>query len=116
LEAFIVPRDAAGLTISEPEKRLGLKALPTVTVTLNGVHVPASDRLGGDAGCDVSRLLNHSRVAIAALLTGLARGVLDYCVPYAKERVAFGEPIARKQSIAFRLAEMHIEIEAMRWM
>ncbi len=116
LDAFVVPRDAAGLTISEPEKSLGLKALPTATLTLAGVHVPAADRLGGDAGGDVPRLLAHSRVAIAALLTGLARGVLDYCVPYAKERVAFGEPIARKQSIAFRLAEMHIEIEAMRWM
>ena len=47
---------------------------------------------------------------------GLGRAVLDYCVPYAKERVAFDEPIARKQSIAFRLAEMHIEVESLRWM
>lgn len=116
LDAFLVPRDAAGLTISEPEKQLGLKALPSVTLTLAAVRVPAADRLGGETGCDVPRLLNHSRVAIAALLTGLARGVLDYCVPYAKERVAFGEPIARKQAIAFRLAEMHMEVEAMRWM
>jgi alkylation response protein AidB-like acyl-CoA dehydrogenase len=42
--------------------------------------------------------------------------VLEYCVPYAKERVAFGEAIAKKQSIAFRLAEMHMEVECMRWM
>ena len=42
--------------------------------------------------------------------------MLETCVPYAKDRVAFDEPIAKKQSIAFRLAEMHIEVEAMRWM
>ena len=116
LDAFIVPRDASGLTISDVEKNLGLKALPTVTLELEGVHVPAHDRLGEDAGCDVPRLLNQSRVALAAILNGLSRAVLDYCVPYAKERVAFDEPIARKQSIAFRLAEMQMEVESMRWM
>jgi alkylation response protein AidB-like acyl-CoA dehydrogenase len=116
LDAFIVPRGAAGLTVHAPEKNLGLKALPTATLTLDGVAVPDADRLGGRDGCDVPRLLNHSRVALAAMLNGLSRAVLDYCVPYAKERVAFGEPIARKQSIAFRLAEMHMEVESMRWM
>ena len=50
------------------------------------------------------------------MLVGACRGVLEFCVPYTKERVAFDEPIAKKQSIAFRLAEMHIEVEAMRWM
>jgi alkylation response protein AidB-like acyl-CoA dehydrogenase len=116
LDGFIVPRDADGLTISEAEKNLGLKALPTATLTLDGVRVPEADRLGGAVGADVQRLLNHSRVGLAAVLNGLARAVLDYCVPYAKERVAFGEAIARKQSIAFRLAEMHMEVESMRWM
>jgi alkylation response protein AidB-like acyl-CoA dehydrogenase len=116
LGAFIVPRDAGGLTISEPEKNLGLRALPSASLTLDGVRVPESARLGGPAGCDVMRLINHSRTALAAILTGVGRAVLDYCVPYAKERVAFDEPIARKQSIAFRLAEMHIEVESTRWM
>ena len=116
LDAFIVPRDASGLAISDIEKNLGLKALPTATLELDGVHVPAADRLGEQAGCDVPRLLNQSRVAVAAILNGLARAVLDYCVPYAKERVAFGEAIARKQSIAFRLAEMQMEVESIRWM
>lgn len=116
LDAFIVPRDADGLTIGESEKNLGLKALPTAPLALEGVHVPDADRLGEAAGCDVPRLLNHSRVALAAILNGLSRAVLDYCVPYAKERVAFDEPIARKQSIAFRLAEMLMEVESMRWL
>jgi alkylation response protein AidB-like acyl-CoA dehydrogenase len=116
LDAFIVARDVPGLAIAEPEHNLGLKALPTGTLTLDGVQVRDEDRLGGTAGCDVLRLLNHSRVALAAVLTGVSRAVLDYCVPYAKERVAFGEAIARKQSIAFRLAEMQMEVECMRWM
>ena len=116
LDAFIVPRDAAGLSIGEVEKHLGLKALPTAALELDGVRVAETDRLGEAAGCDVPRLLNQSRVALAAVLNGLSRAVLDYCVPYAKERVAFDEPIARKQSIAFRLAEMLMEVESMRWM
>lgn len=116
LDAFIVPRDADRLSIGEVEKNLGLKALPTASLELDGVRVPDGDRLGEAAGCDVPRLLDQSRVALAAILNGLSRAVLDYCVPYAKERVAFGEPIARKQSIAFRLAEMQMEVESMRWL
>jgi alkylation response protein AidB-like acyl-CoA dehydrogenase len=116
LDAFIVARDAPGLSITAPEKNLGLRALATGTLVCDGVHVAERDRLGGSAGADVARLLNHCRVGSAAVLNGLARAVLEYCVPYAKERVAFGEAIARKQSIAFRLAEMHMEVESMRWM
>jgi alkylation response protein AidB-like acyl-CoA dehydrogenase len=116
LDAFIVGRDAPGLKVSEPEKNLGLRALPTVTLRLEDVAVSEADRLGGSQRADVRRLLNHTRIAVAAVMTGLSRAVLDYCIPYAKERVAFDEPIARKQSIAFRLADMHIEIECSRWL
>ena len=114
LDAFIVPRDASGLTITEVEKNLGLKALATNGLRLDGVEVAPEQRLGGPAGADVQRIVNQSRVAIAAILTGVSRAVLDYCVPYSKERVAFDEPIAKKQSIAFRLSDMQIECNAMR--
>ena len=116
LDAFFVARDVAGLSVSAPEKNLGLHALPTATLELRDVEVAETDRLGGSGRADVERLLNHSRVALGAIMTGLSRAALDYCVPYAKERVAFDEPIARKQSIAFRLAEMHIETECTRWL
>ncbi len=115
-DAFIVGRDAAGLSVSEPEKKLGLKALPSVSLELERVEVPAQDRLGGVSGCDVMRLINTSRVGLAAVMLGLSRAVLEYCVPYAKDREAFGESIARKQAIAFCLAEMHMEVESMRWL
>jgi len=116
LDAFIVARDAEGLRISENEKNLGLRGLPSVSLELERVEVGASDRLGGEAGCDVQRLLDSSRTALAAVMVGLSRAVLEYSVPYAKDRVAFDQAIAQKQSIAFRLADMHIETEATRWL
>jgi alkylation response protein AidB-like acyl-CoA dehydrogenase len=116
VDAFIVPRDAKGLTISDPELNMGMKGLTTSTLDLEQVEVPAANRLGGDAGCDIRRILDSSRVALAATMLGLSRTVLEFCVPYTKDRVAFDEPISKKQSIAFRMSEMHIEIESMRWL
>ena len=114
VDAFIVPRDAEGLTISEPELNMGLRGLATVTLELERVKVGSADRLGGDQGCDVAQIVNSGRAALSAVMLGLSRAVLEYCVPYSKDRVAFDEEISKKQSIAFRLAEMHIECEAMR--
>jgi alkylation response protein AidB-like acyl-CoA dehydrogenase len=114
--AFIVPRDARGLAISAPEKNLGLRALPTGTLALERVELPAEAKLGGAGGIDAQRLVDLSRTALAAVQVGLARAVMEYAVPYAKEREAFGEAIARKQAIAFTLADMRIETDAMRWL
>ena len=115
-QAFIVPRDAAGLTVGGPEKNLGLRALPTGTLTLERVEVPASARLGGEAGCDVRRIVNLARTAQSAVLVGVSRAVMEYAIPYAKDREAFDEAIAKKQAIAFTLADMCIEVDAMRWL
>ncbi len=116
LGAFIVARDAEGLTVSEPERNLGLRALPTATLEFERVAVSAGDRLGGPSGCDVQRLLNHSRAALAAVMVGVSRAAVEYATPYAKQRQAFGQAIAQKQAIAFRLADMHIETESSRWL
>jgi alkylation response protein AidB-like acyl-CoA dehydrogenase len=116
LEAFVVARGASGLALSPPEKSLGLRALPTRSLELAEVEVGLEDRLGGAAGADAQRLLDRSRAALAAAMVGLSRAVLEVAVPYAKQRRAFGEAIARKQAIAFRLADMHIETEASRWL
>jgi alkylation response protein AidB-like acyl-CoA dehydrogenase len=115
-DAFVVPREAEGLRISEREKNLGLRALPTFGLELERVELGPEARLGGERGCDVRRLVDSSRAALAAVMVGLSRAVLEYCVPYAKEREAFDEPIAKKQAIAFLLADMHIEVEASRWL
>jgi alkylation response protein AidB-like acyl-CoA dehydrogenase len=116
LEAFIVPRAAAGVAIGEREKLLGMKALPAFAVTLDKVELPAANRLGGERGFDAKRLLASGRAASAALLTGLSRAVMEYAIPYAKDRHAFGEAIAQKQAIAFALADMRIETDAMRFL
>lgn len=116
VQGFLVPRDAAGLTIASPEKNLGLRALSTGTLTFERVEVPASARLGGDAGCDARRIVNLSRTAQAAVLVGISRAVMEYAIPYAKDREAFDEAIAKKQAIAFTLADMCIEVDAMRWL
>jgi acyl-CoA dehydrogenase len=76
--------------------------------------VPAANRLGGDAGCDFAKLMNYSRVGLAAMAVGVARAAFEYARDYAKERRAFGVAIAQKQAIAFMLAEMALEIDATR--
>ncbi len=76
--------------------------------------MPAAARLGGEAGVDVNRLLDFARVGASALATGLARASYEFAQGYAKEREAFGKPIAQFQSIAFMLAEMRIAVESMR--
>lgn len=114
--AFIVPRDAAGLSLGPTELNLGMHALDTHTATFDRVEVPAADRLGGAAGFDFNRFLAHSRVALASVMVGVSRAVMEYTIPYAKDRVAFDEAIAQKQAVAFMLADMAIETDAMRWM
>ncbi|MGH7819983.1 MAG: acyl-CoA dehydrogenase family protein [Candidatus Binatia bacterium] len=114
VDAFLLDRSAAGLEISAPEKNMGLKALETNELTLKDVRVGEESRLGASGGIDFAQLMNHSRVALAALAVGVARAAYDYARDYAKERKAFGVAIAQKQAIAFMLAEMAIEIDATR--
>jgi acyl-CoA dehydrogenase len=115
-EAFIVERDRPGLVVREREQLMGLRALPTYELSLEECHVPAEARLGEEAGIDFSRIQNLSRVTVAALALGVARAALDHALAYARERQAFGRPIAQFQSIAFMLAEMRIEIDGARLM
>jgi alkylation response protein AidB-like acyl-CoA dehydrogenase len=111
---FLVDRSTPGVSILEREKNMGLKGLATYEVAFERCRVPAERRLGGPSGCDVNRLLNLQRVALAAAAVGVARASFEYARDYAKERKAFGVYIAQKQAIAFMLAEMAIEIDAAR--
>jgi acyl-CoA dehydrogenase len=111
--AFIVERGARGVTVGERERNMGIKALATYPVHLADVHVPADARLPGDRAA-IERLIDASRVGIAALAVGVARAAFEYARDYAKERRAFGMFIAQKQAIAFMLSNMAIEIDAMR--
>jgi len=114
VEAFLVQRDTPGLTVTAREQNMGLKGLATFGLELKNCRVDAAARLGGEQGINFSRVLSESRVALAAMAVGVARAAFDYARAYAKERKAFGVPIATKQAIAFMLAEMATEVDAMR--
>jgi alkylation response protein AidB-like acyl-CoA dehydrogenase len=114
VDAFIVPRGADGLAISERERNMGLKALATYEVKLEHCRIGADARLGGANGINFTRILAEHRVALAAMAVGVARAAYEYARAYARERKAFGVPIATKQAIAFMLAEMAIEVDAAR--
>jgi acyl-CoA dehydrogenase len=113
LAGFVVPHDADGLRTT-PEAYLGVRALPLVDLALDGVRVPAEARLGGADGSDLRALVARGRVGLAALGVGVARAAFELARDYAKERHAFGAPIATKQAIAFKLADMAIEIDGAR--
>lgn len=114
--AIVVPTDTPGVECLPAQGTLGLRSLALAEVNFNDVVLPASALLGGDSPPDVQWLIDSARVANSAIVTGVARAVLDQLVPYLKERKAHGSALAMKQSVAFRLADMSVDIPSMRWM
>lgn len=112
-QALLVNRETPGLTVGERERNMGLKALVTTRLTFDGCKIPRDQLLDGGEG-SVTRVANLWRIALASMAVGVARGAYDYAREYAKERRAFGQAIAQKQAIAFMLAEMAMEVDAMR--
>jgi alkylation response protein AidB-like acyl-CoA dehydrogenase len=115
-DALIVPKDAPGVSIVEAKGTLGLRALELAEVHFDKVTVPASMRLGEGNGADVQQIIDGARIGLSAIMAGLSRGVRDYVIPYTKERIVHGTPLAKKQFIAFTIADIHMDVEAMRWM
>lgn len=112
-QGFLVPRSAEGLS-AERERNMGIRALATAELRLDGVRVAAKARLGGEAGSDLRAVVARGRTALAAAGVGVARAAFEVARDYAKEREAFGVKIGQKQAIAFMLAEMAIEIDGAR--
>jgi alkylation response protein AidB-like acyl-CoA dehydrogenase len=112
VDGYLIDADAPGVVIGKREALMGVRALPTYRITLDHALVEPGAKLA----CDFDRLLDRSRVALAALAVGVANAAAEYAREYAKQRVAFGVPIAQKQAIAFMLAEMAIEVDAARLM
>lgn len=111
--AFVVARDADRLTAT-PERNMGIDALPTVELEFDGVLVASDAMLGGDDDRCVRAMIDRGRVGLSAAAIGVARAAFEIARDYAKQREAFGGPIAAKQAIAFKLADMAIEIDAAR--
>ena len=107
---FRVPTQSDGLS-AEPESNLGVRGLPTAELHLDGVVVPETAQLPNTS---LPNLVQRGRVALAAAAVGVARAAYETALEYAKERETFGAPIATRQAIAFKLADMIIEIDGAR--
>ncbi|MBU1669693.1 MAG: acyl-CoA dehydrogenase family protein [Actinobacteria bacterium] len=114
VDAFIVPKGAEGVSVGERELNMGLKALATYEVGFKDAKVPLANKVGGDRGIDFMDLISRSRLALAAMAIGMMRRAAEHSRDYAKERIAFGDPIGSRQAIAFMVAEMFMETDASR--
>ncbi len=112
---FIVESSAKGLTV-KADPSMGIRAAALGRLELSSVSIPLSARLGEDEATedDYSEAIALSRLGWAALAVGTSHAVLDYVVPYVKEREAFGEPIAHRQAVAFMCANIAIELDGLR--
>ncbi len=110
---FLVESSTPGLTV-EGDPAMGVRAASLTRLTLSDVTVPADAVLGATDGTTYAECVRLSRLAWCALAVGTGQAVLDYVTPYVKEREAFGEPIAHRQSVAFMVANIAIELQSMR--
>ncbi len=109
----LVESGTDGLTV-EADPAMGVRAASLTRLVLNGVRVPEHAVLGSTDGTTYAECVRLSRLAWCALAVGTGQAVLDYVTPYVKEREAFGEPVAHRQSVAFMVADIAIELQAMR--
>jgi alkylation response protein AidB-like acyl-CoA dehydrogenase len=114
ITAFVVEHGTPGFTASKHLLKLGCRASDTAELTLDGVRVDDAQRVGEvDQGfADTMRILDRGRISIAAMALGLGYGALEMAVRYAKERKAFGKPIADFQAIQWMLADSRTELDA----
>ncbi|MEZ5077714.1 MAG: acyl-CoA dehydrogenase family protein [Solirubrobacterales bacterium] len=113
---LIVPNGTPGYEPGEPYRKMGWNASDTRPLTFSGARVPEANLLGprGNGFKQFLHILDIGRIGVAAMGVGLAQGALDEALAYAKERQAFGKPIAKFQAIQAKLADMATEIEAAR--
>lgn len=110
---FLVESSTPGIEV-EADPGMGVRAAALTKLNLTGVRVPADAVLGETDGSTYTECVRLSRLAWCALAVGTGQAVLDYVTPYVKEREAFGEPIAHRQSVAFMVANIAIELQSMR--
>jgi alkylation response protein AidB-like acyl-CoA dehydrogenase len=110
---FLVESSTPGLEV-EADPAMGVRAAGLTRLRLTGVTVPEDAVLGATDGTTYAECVRLSRLAWCALAVGTGQAVLDYVTPYVKEREAFGEPVAHRQSVAFMVADIAIELQAMR--
>jgi hypothetical protein len=116
ISAFVVDTATPGFRVARVEEKLGQHASDTAQLAFEDCAVPVENRLGDEGqGYRIALAnLEAGRIGIASQAVGMARAAFDAALVYARERVAFGKPIAEHQAVNFRLADMAVEIEAAR--
>ncbi len=116
INALIVEKGMEGFEIGPKENKLGIRGSDTHSLNFNDVKVPKKNRIGEDGfGFKFAmKTLSGGRIGIAAQALGIAAGAYELALKYSKERKAFGTEISNHQAIAFKLADMHTQIEAAR--
>jgi len=116
INAFIVEKGWNGFEIGPKENKLGIRGSDTHSLIFNDVRVPKENRIGEDGfGFKFAmKTLSGGRIGIAAQALGIAAGAYEMALKYSQVRKAFGTEISNHQAIAFKLADMHVAIEAAR--
>ena len=116
ISAFLVPTDAPGYTVARLEDKMGQHSSDTAQILFEACRIPAANLIGEEGqGLKIALSgLEGGRIGIAAQSLGMARAAFEVALAYAKERIAFGQPIFEHQAVQFRLAEMATQIEAAR--
>jgi butyryl-CoA dehydrogenase len=116
ISCFLVERGTPGFIPGKNEPKMGLKGSVTSALSLENCRVPAENLLGeeGEGFRQMLITLDAGRISIGAMALGLAQAALDEAVRYSKERVQFGQPIAKFQAIQWMIADMATEIDAAR--
>jgi alkylation response protein AidB-like acyl-CoA dehydrogenase len=115
--AFVVDGKDPGVKTGAKAEWVGLETVPAARVRFEGCRVSEADRLGRAASVEhLRRFFARCALVSAARQVGLARASYEHALAYTQDRSAFGKPVAHFQSISFTLAEMHMDVEAARWM
>ena len=114
ISAFVVPRDAPGVSVAKKEDKLGQRASDTAQITFEDVEIPEENLLGEENhGFKLAMMtLDRTRPGVAAMAVGIGRAAFEFARDYSKERVQFGVPIAMHQAIQFMIADMATKVEA----
>ena len=114
--AVVIEKGTPGFTINPQHGKMGMKGCATAELVFDNCRIPVSNRLGeeGEGYKLALKILDSSRIMIAAQCLGLAKGALDAALSYSKQRVTFGKVIATRQAIQFMLADMAVELDAAR--
>ncbi len=117
ISGFIVPTDSPGFSVAGQDRKMGVRGVPTANLVFKDVRVGPDLLIGGEEGKGFNQAmltLNSLRPVVGARGVGLAEGAMTYALNFARDREAFGKPIADLQAIQFMFADMAIQIEAAR--